>query len=99
VDLIHQELGAAVKDQFRRVGPGEVWRGLRAEPLVTLGPPAAEILCATQSGGADLIVMGTHGRIGLARMLGGSVAEEVVRKAPWPVLTVRPAEALARAAA
>jgi len=40
--------------------------------------------------GADLIVMGTHGRRGLKRMLLGSVAESVVRTAPCPVLTVRP---------
>lgn len=39
---------------------------------------------------ADLIVMGTHGRRGLRRMVLGSVAESVVRTAPCPVLTVRP---------
>jgi len=39
---------------------------------------------------ADLIVMGTHGRRGLRRMLLGSVAESVVRSAPCPVLTIRP---------
>ena len=39
--------------------------------------------------GADLIVMGTHGRTGLRRLLMGSVAEQVVRKATCPVLTVR----------
>ena len=38
---------------------------------------------------ADLIVMGTHGRTGLARLLMGSVAEVVVRKAACPVLTVK----------
>jgi universal stress protein A len=38
----------------------------------------------------DLIVIGTHGRTGLSHMLMGSVAEKVVRKAPCPVLTVRP---------
>ncbi|MCA9073376.1 MAG: universal stress protein, partial [Planctomycetaceae bacterium] len=40
----------------------------------------------------DLIVMGTHGRSGLAHVLLGSVAEKVVRKSPCPVLTVRSAE-------
>jgi len=39
--------------------------------------------------GADLIVMGTHGRRGVSRILLGSVAESVVRSAPCPVLTVR----------
>jgi len=37
----------------------------------------------------DLIILGTHGRTGLARLLMGSVAEEVVRKAACPVLTVK----------
>jgi nucleotide-binding universal stress UspA family protein len=40
--------------------------------------------------GVDLIVMGTHGRLGIRRLLLGSVAEAVVRSAPCPVLTVRP---------
>jgi nucleotide-binding universal stress UspA family protein len=43
--------------------------------------------------GADLIVMGTHGRRGIRRLLIGSVAESVVRSAPCPVLTVRPCPA------
>jgi nucleotide-binding universal stress UspA family protein len=38
---------------------------------------------------ADLIVMGTHGRSGIGRLLLGSVTEEVLRKAPCPVLTVK----------
>jgi nucleotide-binding universal stress UspA family protein len=43
--------------------------------------------------GCDLIVLGTHGRTGLGRMLLGSVAEQVVRRAACPVLTVKvPAE-------
>ena len=45
---------------------------------------------AAEQLGADLIVIGTHGRRGLKRMLLGSVAEAVVRTAPCPVLTVRP---------
>ena len=42
-----------------------------------------------QSENADLIVLGTHGRTGLAHVLMGSVAERVVQKAPCPVLTIR----------
>jgi nucleotide-binding universal stress UspA family protein len=48
-----------------------------------------EIIAAAREEEADLIVMGTHGRTGLAHALIGSVAEKVVRKAPCPVLTVR----------
>lgn len=50
--------------------------------------PANEILEYAEGEAIDLIVMGTHGRRGLRRLLLGSVAEEVVRLAPCPVLTV-----------
>jgi nucleotide-binding universal stress UspA family protein len=53
------------------------------------GSPATEILQVAQVCVADLIVMGTHGRRGLKRLMMGSVAEEVVRKANCPVLMVR----------
>jgi nucleotide-binding universal stress UspA family protein len=51
--------------------------------------PAEEILKAAAALPADLVVMGTHGRSGLGRLLVGSVAEKVMRKAPCPVLTVK----------
>jgi nucleotide-binding universal stress UspA family protein len=54
--------------------------------------PATEILRYAKSANIDLIVMGTHGRTGLARVVLGSVAEAVVRDAPCPVLTVHAAE-------
>ena len=54
--------------------------------------PASEILRYARSANIDLIVMGTHGRTGLARVVLGSVAEAVVRAAPCPVLTVHSAE-------
>jgi nucleotide-binding universal stress UspA family protein len=53
------------------------------------GDAAAEVLRAAEESNCDLIVLGTHGRRGLGRLLMGSVAEQVVRKAPCPVLTVR----------
>ncbi|HEX6985327.1 MAG TPA: universal stress protein [Planctomycetaceae bacterium] len=54
------------------------------------GPAAEEIVRYAADAEADLIVLGTHGRTGLAHVLLGSVAEKVVRKAPCAVLTVRP---------
>jgi nucleotide-binding universal stress UspA family protein len=57
--------------------------------LVLEGLPAAEILGLAQKVRSDLIVMGTHGRTGLGRLLMGSVAEQVVRHARCPVLTVK----------
>jgi nucleotide-binding universal stress UspA family protein len=58
------------------------------------GDPATEIVRAATDTRCDLIVLGTHGRTGLARLLMGSVAEQVVRKAPCPVLTVKAPHAL-----
>jgi nucleotide-binding universal stress UspA family protein len=52
------------------------------------GDPATEILRVARETECDLIVMGTHGRTGLNRFVMGSVAEEVLRLAPCPVLTV-----------
>ena len=58
--------------------------------LVTeTGPPFLAIVTYAQRENIDLIVMGTHGRGAIAHLLIGSVAENVVRKAPCPVLTVR----------
>lgn len=57
--------------------------------LVKLGSPAEEILAAAAEIHADLVVMGTHGRRGIAHAMIGSVAERVVRLSRVPVLTVR----------
>lgn len=56
---------------------------------ILLGPPALTLLETAEEGDYDLIVMGTHGRTGLSRLVMGSVAERVVRGATCPVLTVR----------
>jgi len=61
----------------------------RVQYLLAEGDPATEILRVARETKCDLIVMGTHGRTGLNRLLMGSVAEEVVRKAPCFVLTVK----------
>jgi len=62
----------------------------RLRTLTAQGTPFYEILATARETGADLIVMATHGRTGLAHLLLGSVAEKVVRMAPCPVLTVKP---------
>ena len=61
---------------------------LRPERALRIGKPYSEIVRYAQEHEIDLIVMGTHGREGVARVLIGSVAEKVVRRAPCPVLTV-----------
>ncbi len=60
------------------------------ELRVEIGRPAECIVAVARAVGADVIVMGTHGRTGLVHLLVGSVTERVVRTATVPVLTVRP---------
>jgi universal stress protein A len=62
-------------------------------PAVRVSPdPAKAIVEYAKEVHADVIVVGTHGRSGMSRLLMGSVAEHVVRTAPCPVLVVRPRE-------
>ena len=67
-----------LKDQYSKI----------TGKLVT-GNTFLEIIQAARDEQADMIVMGTHGRTGMAHVLIGSVAEKVVREAPCPVLTVK----------
>lgn len=76
-----------VWEELKDIQPARA--GIAVEHRLEYGDPAAVILKVAQEIGADLIVMGTHGRTGLRRLLMGSVAERVVRKAPCPVLMVR----------
>ena len=71
--------------------PGSEWEKVGNVVQATVpGTPFLEIIRYAKEHDVDLIVMGTHGRSGLAHVLLGSVAERVVRKAPCPVLSVRP---------
>lgn len=58
--------------------------------VIKTGVTFVEIIDYVRDNGIDLVVMGTHGRSGIEHILIGSVAEKVVRKAPCPVLTIRP---------
>lgn len=64
--------------------------GIDVQFLVWTGDPAESILAAAASESADLVVVGSHGRGRLGRLLLGSVSEAVTRRAPCPVLVVRP---------
>ncbi len=67
-------------------------RGISAKGRVIAGHPDEALIASAQQQGADLIVLGSHGRHGLHRLFLGSVAEGVVRKSPLPVLVVRTRE-------
>ncbi|MBO1224201.1 MAG: universal stress protein [Candidatus Scalindua sediminis] len=69
--------------------PEEIRNDMQVEALVVQGIPFAEIISIAKKNKVDMIVMGTHGRTGLAHIMIGSVSEKVVRKAHCPVLTVR----------
>jgi nucleotide-binding universal stress UspA family protein len=83
--------------QFERLAPEklalllspEEIAQLKPEYALRIGAPADEIVQYAKTRDVDLIVMGTHGRSGVAHLLLGSVAEHVVRMAPCPVLLVR----------
>ena len=62
---------------------------MRTRGLLLEGNPAQQIVRAPKSTRTDMIVMGTHGRTGLAKLFIGSVAQRVVGTAPFPVLTIR----------
>jgi len=81
--LIRQAVDAGVRTTSCIVGPGL---------------PADEIVRAVDKAKTDVLVLGTHGRTGVARLLLGSVATRVVATASCPVLTVRAAETAAAAA-
>lgn len=63
-------------------------QSVKITQLLKQGDPREVILAVTNDMNADLIVMGTHGRRGIARALIGSTTESVVRTSPVPVLTV-----------
>ena len=81
------ELRAVAEKQLSAIRPRDP--AVRIERVYQEGAATTEILDAAAECKADLIVMGTHGRTGIGRLVLGSVAEEVLRKAPCPVLTVK----------
>ena len=65
-------------------------QGIQFETILKFGHPAEEIVAAAQEVDGDLLVMATHGRTGVPRLVLGSVAERVLREAPCLVMTVNP---------
>jgi nucleotide-binding universal stress UspA family protein len=104
VDVLHVEAPEVLGSPLSPSTRGEIQRALdeavdrasarlpgRVSRRTAHGDPLRTILETAGGGGYDLIVMGTHGRIGRLHSMLGSVAEGVVRNAPCPVLTVRDA--------
>ncbi|MEZ4663771.1 MAG: universal stress protein [Caldilineaceae bacterium] len=92
----YREIGEALAAQrardLRRVGRTLEQAGYSVRTDAWTGEAAETICTYAQNKKVDVIAMATHGRSGLSRMLMGSVAEEVVRTSPIPVLLLRPEE-------
>jgi nucleotide-binding universal stress UspA family protein len=77
----------ALREQFQQLQPRDP--SVQMECRIVEGDSATEILRAAEETKCDVIVLGTHGRTGLSRLLLGSVAEQVVRRALCPVVTIK----------
>lgn len=86
---IEADLEKAAEEDLAQLVIDEKYKGITATRLVLVGSPAEMILQQAKSQDVDLIILGSHGRSGLTRLLMGSVAEAVLRKAPCPVLIVK----------
>ena len=94
VDLpeLEAQLRTAARSKLDAAARDKVPAGMVDGTLIRVGPPVYEIARAAQETHADLMIISTHGHTGLKRVLLGSVAENVVRQAPCPVLVVREKE-------
>lgn len=89
--------GVKVADQQHREELREAFAGINTEVLLEEGDIRSSLDRAIDKYDADLVIIGTRGRTGLAKMLLGSVAEEIFRNVPVPVLTVGPHSDAAKA--
>lgn len=88
-NIINEETIDMLKSRLLKSVNEETQGKISVEAIVVQGVPFAEIIRTAKECNTDLIVLGTHGRTGLAHVFMGSVAEKVVRKASCPVLTIR----------
>lgn len=88
--LSRNALAEAAIQELRRFVDGLEGQSGQAEVAIRVGEPAHEIRDEATEWQADLVVLGTHGRSGVPRLLIGSVAESVVRQAPCNVLVIPP---------
>ncbi len=86
-----EQIKNQAKRSIEKIMVEAVKRGGLGISAVLEGNPPLEIVNYASEKGIELIIIGTHGRGGFMHLLLGSCAEKVVRKAPCPVLTVRPA--------
>jgi len=97
IDVQLDRARADLERWYRTLLPRAVREPVTVELHVGIGSPIEEILELAEERRVEMIVMATHGRTGLPRVLFGSVAEGVLRHAPCPVVTLRMTPQLAHA--
>jgi len=89
---LEEDLEKAAAEDLKVILDELVTSGLKAECSIEFGSPADAILDKAEALDVNLLIMGSHGKKGLSRLIMGSVAETVVRKANCPVLIVKSEE-------
>ncbi len=89
IDEIYQDMERSARAELEKSYINDIKGMKEVEHVVLQGIPYEEITKFAGEKKIDLVVLGTHGRRGIDRMLFGSTAEQVVRSAPCPVLSVR----------
>ncbi|TAN42191.1 MAG: universal stress protein [Nitrospirae bacterium] len=89
MDAVYQDIEKSAKSELEKCFIDEMRGFKEVERVVLKGIPYEEVCNFATENKIDMIVLGTHGRRGIDRMLFGSTAEQVVRNAPCPVLSVR----------
>jgi nucleotide-binding universal stress UspA family protein len=92
IPAMEEEIRKHSEEQLTELVAREIPTGIKATPIIRIGKPFIEIVEVAKSENTDLIVISSHGRTGMDHVLFGSTADKVVRKAPCPVLTIRPHE-------
>ncbi len=87
---ITEQLEDSAERELPRIAECEECAGLQVEEVIAHGEAASEIVRVAKARNVDLIVVSSHGRTGLGRILFGSTAEAIVRHASCPVLVVKP---------
>jgi nucleotide-binding universal stress UspA family protein len=90
LDIFKKETVEGAEKAMDRVCEAQLQSCPNFQRRIVCGDPATEILKVIDSEGTDLVIMGTHGRKGLEHVIFGSVAENVVKKSPVPVLIINP---------
>lgn len=92
-ELSHDVMMDTAREELQRHAEQNIAADVPFDLRVLVGEPLDSILSQLRESGANLVVMGTHGRTGVRRLLFGSVTEAILRVAPVPVIAVNPGTA------